>query len=234
MFPLKDDNPSRTLPVVTYLIIAANVYVFLLELSVGPQHVEQLLASFGLIPAEFLQHFDSHQVARIYTSMFTHGGLVHLVSNMWMLFIFGDNVEDRMGHAGFAIFYLLCGTIAALAQVFSGLNSVMPVIGASGAIAGVLGAYLVLFPRACVITFIPLGFVPLFYPVPAFLFVIIWAATQFLAGMVHLALPVAGVHAGAVAYWAHIGGFLSGILLVKAFTNAHDYEDWYPDEYLPY
>lgn len=234
MFPLKDDNPSRSFPVVTTIFIVINLLVYLYELSVGKNNLQLFYNTCGLVPHHLLHKFSAHEVNALFTSMFAHAGIFHLLSNMWILLIFGDNVEDRMGHLGFFFFYLCCGVVATLLQVLSGQDAVMPIVGASGAIAGVLGAYLVLFPRACIISLCLIGIVPLFYPIPAIVYVGLWFFIELCGGLLHVATPLAGVQLSAVAEWAHVGGFVCGVLLVKPVVNLFEYRDWYPDEYKPW
>jgi len=232
MIPLKDDVPSQTWPVVNLLLIGLNAAFFTLELAMGDQ-LQGFLTQAAVIPALYT-HAPHHHVAggmvhiflaslapglgfRILLSMFLHGGWAHILGNMLYLWIFGDNVEDRMGHLRYLVFYLLCGFGASYFHIWAEPTSRMPSIGASGAIAGVLGAYVTLYPRARVITLIPLG---IFFPlvqVPAVFFLGIWFLQQFLAGALSLAAPTA--ETGGVAWWAHIGGFAMGFLLVGIFQK---------------
>jgi membrane associated rhomboid family serine protease len=208
MIPLRDNIPSRGFPVVTYGIIAVNVVLFWYELQLG-RHAEAFLENFGLVPIRF--HSAHDPVARflpIFTSMFLHAGLMHLVGNMLFLHIFGDNVEDRLGHLRFLVFYLGCGTIAALVQVNMLGHSGLPMIGASGAIAGVTGAYFVFYPRARILTLVPIFLFWEFVQVPAVVFLFLWFAIQIAYGM----LAIGGSEAGGVAWWAHVGGFAGGAI----------------------
>jgi len=224
MIPLRDNIPSRRVPVVTYGIIALNVAVFWYEIQLGSR-IERFLDVFGLVPVRFHGAHDS--IARflpVYTSMFLHGGLMHLVGNMLFLHIFGDNVEDRLGHARFALFYLGCGTIAALVQVNMLRHSGLPMVGASGAIAGVTGAYFVFYPRARIVTLIPIFFFWEIVQVPAVVFLLLWFAMQVAYGM----LALAGPQTGGVAWWAHVGGFAGGAVggLLLAPRKVAVYRAW--------
>jgi membrane associated rhomboid family serine protease len=232
MFPLKDTIRARSFPAVNWLLIAANVLVFvLIQLPLSPKQLDQLVMTFGLVPAR-LAAAQPQAILAIFTSMFMHGGWFHLVSNMWALYIFGDNVEDRMGSIRYLVFYLLSGVVATLTQTWLGPASRVPLIGASGAIAGVLGAYLILFPAARVITLIPLLFLPWFVEIPAVIYLGFWFVSQFFNGLFALDMPAA---MGGVAYWAHIGGFVCGVLLVWLFARRPPaYHRWYPDEYRPW
>jgi membrane associated rhomboid family serine protease len=168
----------------------------------------------------------------IFTSMFLHGGLFHLLGNMWALYIFGDNVEDRMGPVRFLIFYLLCGAAAALVHVLMNPGSMIPTVGASGAISGVMGAYLVLFPFARVITLVPLFFFPYFFEIPAIFFIGVWFAGQLVSAFMTSALAPPDV--GGVAWWAHVGGFVAGMVLVRLFIVRRPVRHFYTDEYYPW
>jgi membrane associated rhomboid family serine protease len=200
VIPLRDSIPSSTRPVVVYALIAANCLVFLWELS-GPDIVE-----YALVPARFTAH---PSVAPIVTSMFLHGGWLHLIGNMLYLWIFGDNVEDRVGHGRFVLLYFAGGIAAALAQVYMAPSSRIPMVGASGAIAAVLGAYLVLYPHARVLTLVPLLFGVI--AIPAVLYLGFWFVLQLISGVA----TVGATEQGGVAFFAHVGGFVCGIVLVK-------------------
>jgi membrane associated rhomboid family serine protease len=164
--------------------------------------------------------------------MFLHGGWFHLISNMWALYIFGDNVEDRLGPMRYLLFYLVCGVVAALAHVYSQPLSNVPVVGASGAISGVLGAYLVLYPRARVISLVPLWIVPWFIEIPAVFYLGFWFFSQLFSGLLSLGMPISTY--GGVAWWAHVGGFIAGLLLVKILEQKRTYPRWHLDEYHPW
>lgn len=216
MIPLKDDNPTRTTPFVDYALIAACVLVFLWQVSLG-ERIEAAIYAYGLIPDQLLGDARLPPELRVvpawmtvFTSMFLHGGWMHLIGNMLYLWIFADNVEDRLGHGRFVVFYLLCGIAAALAQALPDPQSQIPMIGASGAISGVLGAYLLLYPRARVLVLIPLGPLSQLVRLPALLVLGLWFGLQLLSEM--FAPPGAGV-----AFRAHIGGFVAGLLLLPVF-----------------
>ncbi len=233
MFPLQDSNQARNFPLVNYLILLANLLFFLLELALPESILNAVIDAFGLVPSRFLEQFNSLELMTIFSSMFLHAGWLHLISNMWALHIFGDNVEDRMGHLSYLFFYFACGAIAALSQVIMGANSALPMIGASGALAGVLGAYLVIFPRAKVITWIPLFLLPIFVEIPAIVFLGAWFLSQFFTGLGSVdSSPLAAE--GGVAWWAHVGGFIGGIILVKVFQKQDKSKTFYPDEYYPW
>jgi len=200
MFPVSDVIPSRTTPYVTITIIALNAVAFLYELQFSEEGLQVFVMSFGIVPAAF-------SWMSVLTSMFLHGGWLHFLGNMLYLWIFGDNVEDRLGHGLFVVFYLLCGTVAALGQVFTQPYSSVPMIGASGAIAGVMGAYFVLFPYSRVLTAIFVLFFMDLVEIPAIFFLGIWFLMQFFSGIGSLGADAAQ---GGVAFWAHIGGFVTG------------------------
>ena len=216
MIPLRDDNPRRTFPIVTYLLIAANILAFFWELSLG-QQLQDALFQVAFIPARFwISGYWVADILAIVVSMFLHGGLLHIGSNMLYLWIFGDNIEDRLGHGRYLLFYLLCGFLATYAHAFFSPASRIPAIGASGAIAGVLGAYLVLYPHARVMTIIPIFIFITIREVPAVLILGIWFVLQLFSGVGSLGVSDAQ-DMGGVAYFAHIGGFVAGILLIGMF-----------------
>lgn len=215
MIPLRDANPSRTFPIITFALIAINVIVFIVEISQG-EHMVRFIIDFGLIPSAVVTDFKmmsigSATILPFLTSMFLHGGWMHLIGNMLFLYIFGDNVEDRFGHIRFFIFYIIAGIAAALTQVIMFPDSEIPMVGASGAIAGVLGAYVLMFPRARIITLIPIIFFFDIVELPAFIFLGIWFFMQIFSGVFSLGI---GSDAGGVAWWAHIGGFTAGAILL--------------------
>jgi membrane associated rhomboid family serine protease len=218
MIPIRDTNPSKNYPVVNILLITANVFFYLVEIAQGPLQ-DQFVYIYGLVPArysvpEIASHFTLwQQVIAFFSFMFLHGGFLHLLGNMWSLHIFGDNVEDRLGPVRYLIFYLLCGWVSGLSHLVTNLHSDIPTIGASGAIAGVMGAYLVLFPSSRILTLIPIIFIPYFIEVPAFLFLGLWFILQFISA------AGSGGQATGVAWWAHIGGFVFGIILLKLFMK---------------
>lgn len=220
MFPISDDNPSNLTPFVTWSLIGVCALVFLVQFSMSDQGVQTTIYTFGMIPARV---FDKVQLrpelvvvpawATVITSMFMHGGLLHLAGNMLFLWIFGDNVEDAMGHARFLAFYLLCGVAAAMTQALLSPDSTVPMVGTSGAISGVLGAYLLLHPQATVRVLVFLGFFVTVVHVPALLALSLWFLGQLLnASSTPADQP-------GVAFWAHIGGFLAGMVLVPVFKS---------------
>jgi membrane associated rhomboid family serine protease len=233
MFPVQDSVPTRSVPVVTRALILINVIIFFFELTLPRQSVELLFYVFGLVPARFTHPEWAANIGLplgdywpIITHQFLHGGLFHIVANMWTLWIFGDNVEDRMGSLRFAIFYLLCGSIAGLTHMFINPDSTVPSVGASGAIAGVLGAYLIFFPTARLVVLLPIFFFPFFFEVPAVFYLVLWFLINLFSGTAALAGPQ---QVGGIAFWAHIGGFVSGMLLCRLFVRRR--RAWQPDEY---
>ena len=241
MFPIRDENPQIRIPVVTYALLGLNIAAWALLQGLGAR--PELMASicqFGLIPADLLgpvdlSNFPEQLPCRIdgqaswstvVSSMFMHGGWMHLIGNMWFLWIFGDNVEDAMGPGRFAIFYLLCGLAAAALQVLANSSSPVPMVGASGAIGGVMGAYIVLYPRVHVHLLIFLGFFVTTFAVPAVAMLGYWLIVQLLGGVSSL-----GATGGGVAFWAHVGGFVAGALLVLVFKDEallaeHPHRGW--------
>jgi len=215
MFPYKDENPTRTIPFVTISLIVINITVYLIHLS-NPSELNRIIFSYGATPT-YLLSLDSsrpvHPFLTLFTSMFMHGGLLHIISNMLYLWIFGNNIEDRVGHIKFIFFYILGGIFAAYAHSISDPSSLLPMIGASGAVSGVLGAYLLLFPYAKVHTLIFLGFFVQVIRLPAFIVIGFWVVIQLINGM----LSKGVVDNGGVAWFAHIGGFLFGIISIKIF-----------------
>jgi membrane associated rhomboid family serine protease len=217
MIPLRDTTPARNYPVVNTTIIAINVVVYVVQLLQGPE-INRFIYIYGLVPArysipEFAEYFSAgQQVFSLLSFMFLHGSFWHILGNMWSLYIFGDNVEDHLGPLRYALFYLLCGIASGLSHLMLNLYSNLPTIGASGAIAGVMGAYFILHPRSKILTLIPIFFIPYFLNIPAYIFLGIWFLLQF--------INAAGSQgaAGGVAWWAHIGGFLFGMLFLKLFS----------------
>jgi len=219
MIPLRDDNPVRSRPVVTIAIIVLCTLVFLWQLTLSPRAEQQAVYLFGFIPAVLFGNATLEGAwvpapATIVTAMFLHGGLLHVGGNMLYLWIFGDNVEDRLGRARFLAFYLLCGAVAAFGQAIAAPNSEVPMIGASGAISGVLGAYLVLYPRAKVLVLLPLLIIFYTVRVPAVVVLGLWFAGQLLSSLA--APPGTG---GGVAFAAHVGGFVAGVVTVRFFLR---------------
>jgi len=215
MIPLKDNNPSRRFPLVNYLLIVVNILVYVWMATQGSQD-SSIIYKYALIPQELMQNGLSFMnIFRVFASMFMHGGLLHIGGNMLYLWIFGDNVEDAMGHTVYLIFYLAGGIAATAAQVAADPNSNIPMLGASGAIAAVLGAYLILFPRSRVLTLIVLGFFIRLMLVPAVIVLALWFILQLFSGV----LSLGAVSAGGVAFFAHIGGFVFGLLLGKLLAR---------------
>ncbi len=214
MIPIRDDNPTHSVPIITYLLIALNIIVFVFQTMLGSSN-EQFIYQFALIPAEVITTLSLGSIFNIFTSMFMHAGFAHLGGNMLYLWIFGDNVEDRLGSGRFFFFYILGGTIASLTHIISNPGSQIPTVGASGAIAAVLGAYLVLFPRQKVLTLIPLGFWLRMTMLPASIVLGGWFLLQLLQVMLSMGDP----SIGDIAFWAHIGGFVSGVLLGLLFKK---------------
>jgi membrane associated rhomboid family serine protease len=219
MLPIRDDQPRYSTPWVTRFLIALNLLIFFFEAALDRQSLNFLIGQFGVVPshlAAFLAGSPRYPLPAVvipfFTSMFLHGSWMHVIGNMWFLFIFGDNVEDYLGHFKYLVFYILTGLIAMSTQVAISLHSTVPALGASGAIAGVLGAYFVLYPRARVLTW----FFVFVVWVPAWIILGYWFVLNFLSGTA-TALAVQGQNMGGVAFWAHVGGFISGALLVKMF-----------------
>lgn len=238
LFPLRDENPTRRVPIATFIIIAINALVWAIVQGFGSDASLALsFCRFGLIPGELLGlvadgtpvRFSQSVICRLgetnaltlVTSMFMHGSWLHLIGNMWFLWVFGDNIEDRMGPFRFIVFYVLAGLVASAAQIATDVDSTVPVVGASGAIGGVLGAYLLLYPRARILTFVFLG---LFFTttfIPAAVILLFWFAIQLLSG-----LPLLTSNTGAgIAFWAHIGGFVAGLLLVFLFIERTSFQE---------
>jgi len=241
VFPYKDENPTELTPLVTLGIIALNVLAWLFVQGMGSEEaVRTSVCQLGLVPGELLRGvppgtpipIGQDQLGHIlycdrvisgaphwgavFTSMFMHGGWFHLLGNMWFLWVFGNNIEDSMGHARFVVFYLICGVAAAAAQVLVQPHSVAPMVGASGAISGVMGAYILLYPRVRVHTLLPLGFFVTTVVLPAYVMLGYWFVLQLLMGALGSLSPTEG----GVAVWAHVGGFLCGLVLIKLFANA--------------
>jgi membrane associated rhomboid family serine protease len=221
MFPLRDDNPIKITPVMTWALIAINVLIFLYQASLGPRAEQLFVYQYGAIPAVVTgAETLPERIAAIppllslFTNMFLHGGWMHLIGNMWYLWIFGDNIEEAMGRLRYLLFYLLAGLLASISHVLSNAGSTLPSIGASGAISGVLGAYLLIYPRSRILTLIFLGFFSRLIYIPAGFVLGFWFLLQLLSGS-----AAGGQDAGGVAFWAHIGGFVAGMLLVGLFKR---------------
>jgi membrane associated rhomboid family serine protease len=236
VLPIRDTIPSRNPPIAVWILILVNGVVFLFELTMPEHALEQFFYLFGIVPARYTHPRWALWVGLpiddywpFLTSMFLHGGWMHIIGNMWTLWIFGDNVEDRMGPIRFMCFYLLCGLAAGLVHWFTNADSTLPTVGASGAIAGVLGAYFCLFPYARVVVLIPVFFLPFFFELPALLYLGFWAFSQVLSGTLSLVGPG---DVGGVAWWAHVGGFMAGIVLHFFFvTRGGAYRRPSRDEY---
>jgi membrane associated rhomboid family serine protease len=235
MIPIRNVVPTRYPPVMTWMLIAINCLVFLLQNSLTPGELEEFLRDFALIPARYtavLPYGDANlsavDLVPFFTMMFLHGGWLHLIFNMWTLWLFGSTVEDRLGHGRYLAFYLACGLAASIAHVIFNPTSIVPALGASGAIAGVLGCYMRLFPLARVVVVVPILFIPLFFEVYAFVFVGLWFLIQIFQGTLELLLPTSG---GGVAWWAHVGGFIAGLALGPLLVRSERrYRVYYPDE----
>jgi hypothetical protein len=221
MIPLRDTTPTRNYPVANTAIIAINAVVYLIQLLQGHE-INRFIYIYGLVPARYsipqiADYFTAgQQIFSFFSFIFLHGGFWHLLGNMWSLYIFGDNVEDRLGPIRYALFYLLCGIASGLSHLILNLHSNIPTIGASGAIAGVMGAYFILHPRSKILTLIPIFFIPYFINIPAYIFLGLWFLLQF--------INAAGSQgtAGGIAWWAHIGGFVFGIVFLKLFSVLPD------------
>lgn len=213
MFPIRDNIPSKNYPVVNYSLIVINIAVFALQLMLGSNE-NSFVYTYGFVPARYtireigLAFSMDQQFLSLFSFMFLHGGFFHIISNMWILYIFGDNVEDYMGPGRYLVFYILCGLISGLTHFISAPLSNVPVVGASGAIAGVMGAYFILYPRARILT---LFFFPFIWEIPAYVFLGVWFLSQIFS------VAFSGVNASGIAWWAHIGGFVFGILMLKFF-----------------
>ena len=222
MFPIRDDQPRYSTPYINSFLIGLNLLIFVFESVLDPSSLKLLIDQFAVVPAHlfaFLAGSPHYTLAQVvvpfFTSMFLHAGWMHVLGNMWFLYIFGDNIEDYLGHFPYLVFYVLCGLFAMFTQVAIYPHSSLPTIGASGAIAGVLGAYFVLYPRARVLTWF---FVFVFY-IPAWIMLGYWFVLQFLSGAVTLSVAQSGRDVGGVAVWAHVGGFVAGLVMVKLFPE---------------
>jgi membrane associated rhomboid family serine protease len=246
MFPYHDENETQNTPVLTMTLIALNVFAWIFIQGAGAERpLAESVCNLGLIPGELSQAAPpgarfpmgedmvcltdpGRQPTHVLTSMFLHGSWLHLLGNMWFLWLFGNNIEDSMTRTRFAVFYIVCGLSAALLQVAADPASVVPMVGASGAISGIMGAYLVLFPRVRVFTMVPLGFMMTSVALPAWAMLIYWAFIQLAGGVAAM-----GGEAGGVAFWAHLGGFLAGVVLVKFLSRrdhvaSHQAHHWRP------
>jgi rhomboid family protein len=247
MFPYRDENETQRTPYVTLAVIALNVVVWLLVQGAGSTlPLARSVCNLGLIPGELTGLLPpgarfpmgeglvcvtdpGPQASHLITSMFLHGSWMHLLGNMWFLWIFGNNIEDSMGRPRFVVFYLLCGLAAALLQVAVTPGSGVPMVGASGAISGVMGAYLILYPRVRVFAMVPIGFILTSIALPAWAMLVYWLLLQFVSGLTLLGRDTGG----GVAFWAHVGGFVAGVVLIKLFARsdyvaAHRAHHWRP------
>ncbi|NLB88116.1 MAG: rhomboid family intramembrane serine protease [Syntrophomonadaceae bacterium] len=210
MIPLRDSTRSQSFPVVTVFLIFMNVYIYIHQVSLGTAGMENIFFSYGLVPVALL---NGENYASLFSYMFLHGSLMHLIGNMWILWLFGDNVEDKMGKGQFLLFYLICGVLAALSHFVVNPYSYIPVVGASGAVAGVMGAYFLMFKRARILTLVPPFFL---INIPAWIYLGFWAISQLWCGAQDI---FATGTCGQIAFWAHIGGFVVGMLLYRTFLK---------------
>ncbi len=213
MFPLRDSTPSRSFPVITVILIIINFLIFIMEMAAGPRVLNDLVYIFGLVPAYLNEQISLTAYYPLVTSMFLHGSWMHVIGNMWILWLFGDNIEDYMGSSRFLVFFLLCGLAAGLTHYFINPNSDIPVVGASGAVAGVMGAYFLMFRHAKILTYIP----PIFLlNLPAWIYLGFWALSQLYCGTADI---ISANSCGQIAFWAHTGGFAAGMILYRAFLR---------------
>ena len=217
MFPIRDTNRSHTFPIVNWMIIIINASIFIIQVRLPNETVEIIFNTFGVIPIRFVE-FHPLALISLFSSQFLHGGWLHIIRNLWILYIFGDNVEDRIGHIQYLVFYIITGIAGGLLQVVTQPFSNTPMIGASGAISGVLGAYIFFFPRARVLTFVPIFILPWLVEIPAVIFLGIWFLSQFV-NVINEASTI--VNSG-IAYWAHLGGFGAGFILARRFKQTRN------------
>lgn len=218
MIPLRDTTKSNSFPFINITLITVNILIFFFQLTLGDR-VNEFIYHYGLVPANLFSKTSLSFSDRFFpfiNSMFLHGGWMHIIGNMLFLYVFGDNVEDRMGHFKYLMFYVFTGFIAAFFQIATNLSSQIPMVGASGAISGVLAAYLLFFPRAKILTVIPVFIFLQFVHLPAFVYILLWFGFQLLSGIGALSI---GGDVGGVAFWAHIGGFVGGLILAKSFQK---------------
>jgi len=231
MIPLRDTIPSKHFPIAMWTIIAINAIVFFYQSILPDKQVLALVYQYAFIPARLADNSNNPAAyIPLFTSMFMHGNWMHIISNMWSLWLFGDNVEDRMGPTRFFIFYILCGLIAGFAHFFSSPFSTIPTLGASGAIAGVMGAYFLLFPHSRIITLV-IYIIPFFIYVPSVIYLFIWFISQLFSGVIE---GIAGQNLGGVAWWAHVFGFIGGALLYRFFLRKKNSYSRWEDEYWPW
>lgn len=216
MIPIRDTIPSKNYPIINNTLIGVSILVYLIKLTQGAG-INQFIITYGLVPARYSNpelgaYFSfGQQALALFSFMFIHGSFWHILGNMWFLYIFGDNIEDRLGHFRYLVFYLLCGWASGLFHLFTNWHSQIPTIGASGAIAGIMGAYLILYPGSRILTLIPLFFIPYFIEIPAVFFLGIWFMLQLFSAVATKA------NSSGIAWWAHIGGFIAGILFLRLF-----------------
>jgi membrane associated rhomboid family serine protease len=217
MIPIRDNVPAANFPVVMWGLIAANTLIYLMERTLSEDQLNWLFVLFGVVPARFYPALDASAIPSLITTAFLHGSFLHLLANMWTLYLFGDNVEDRMGPGRFIVFYLTCAVVASVTHIVTNPGAVVPAIGASGAISGVTGAYLVMYPRARILVLIPIIFLPFFFELSSLLYIGFWFLMQLLSGTAVLFSGTSAV--GGVAFWAHIGGFIAGVVLYRFFLK---------------
>lgn len=222
MLPLYDTVRSHKFPLINLLLIVSNILAFLYEQQLSPTVLEHFIFTWGLVPAHLISNPAAAWMT-IFTAMFLHGSWIHLLGNMWFLYIFGDNIEARLGGARYLVFYLLSGVAAALLQTYFLPASQEPMIGASGAIAGVLGAYLISFPRSRIASLVPILFIFTIVEIPAVIFLIFWFILQIYSGL----FAMQGASASGIAWWAHVGGFAFGVIMVSFFARRPAYRNWY-------
>jgi membrane associated rhomboid family serine protease len=220
VIPLKDMTPRRSIPIVTLLLIAVNIIIFVHQIALPASASEAFVRTYALTPYKVQMALEGHRytlaeaIVPLFTSMFLHGGFLHILGNMWFLWVFGANVEDRMGSATYLLFYLICGLGSNISQLAFSWGSHVPSLGASGAISGVLGAYIVFFPGSRILSLVPLFIIWFMARIPAVIFIGLWFIAQFLSGLVSVGNPGAA-NTGGVAWWAHVGGFVLGVLLAR-------------------
>lgn len=215
MIPLRDSTPSHHFPLVTVVLIGLNLYIFYFQTTLGAKGMEQFIYTFGLVPSYYNHQVPAVGYIPFLSSMFLHGSWMHVIGNMWILWLFGDNVEDRMGKGKFLLFYLICGVIAGLTHYVVSPTSPVPVVGASGAVAGVMGAYFLMFKKSRVLTFVPPFFL---FNLPAWIYLGFWAVSQLYCGTAGLMTS----SCQQIAFWAHIGGFAAGMILHRFFLRQHN------------
>lgn len=223
MFPIRDTIPSRSFPLVNWSLIGINVLIFIYQSFLPKDQFFEFLYGYSLIPSEL----DVSSSWRLGSNMFLHGGVLHLLGNMWTLYIFGDNVEDRMGKVGYLAFYVFCGLGASLTHFLVDPTSEIPAVGASGAISGVMAAYMIMFPKSKIVILFPLLFIPLFFEISAFFYIGFWFVGQLISGTSTFIAP----EGPGIAFWAHIGGFIFGLAVYWIFRKKNKYRPTFKDEY---